>query len=367
MANKIELTPSELHAQASEMRALEQEYESLFASVTSELGSINRNWSAKLANNFKGKITSTQKTFSQLTEDLMNGAKAADTCAVTFETVDSQLAKMYCDNATTDNKGTAIISEQDIQDVKDALNWIDEHYNYLPGSVRAVMKDTAKKLFKSGVTAYEIVNKLAKGEYWDAVWKAVGGIAPGIDLNVAIGSGNIFKGINWTGLKIKAVSTVGQLVTDKDGYIQKNDEKYMNKAEEALKKGDVLGCVWDIGGNFIQTVGKGTVDATCQLVSGVVDSVTEKVFGVSLSTANAIMKDVCGWSFGSLFNDVGKGVSNAVDLVVDSGAKFWGEFSKQAYSDINEFGNIVSSAAKTTTKAISGVISGIGKVIKSWF
>ena len=95
MAEKIKLTPSELQAQASEMRALEQEYESLFASVTSELGSINRNWSAKLANNFKGKIISTQNTFSQLTEDLMNGAKVADTCAVTFETVDSQLAKLY--------------------------------------------------------------------------------------------------------------------------------------------------------------------------------------------------------------------------------------------------------------------------------
>ncbi len=366
MADKIKLTPSELQAQASEMRVLKQEYESLFASVTSELGNINRNWSAKLANNFRGKIVGAQKTFSQLTEDLMNGAKVADTCAVTFESVDSQLAKLYCDNTDTNN-GISIVSKQDIQNVTDALNWIDEHYNSLPKSVRAVMKDIAKKLSKTGVSAYEVVNKFAKGEYWDAVWKAVGGVAPGFDWDAVAESGNLLNGINWTGLKIKAISIVGQLVTDEEGYIQKNDKKYMSKAEEALCQGDVLGCICDIGGYFVQTVGKGTVDATCQLVSGVVDSVTEKVFGISLSTANAILEDFFGFSPGSFFNDVGNGVSNAVDFVVDSRAKFWGEFSKQAYSDISEFGNVVSNTAKTTSKVISGAISGIGNAIKSWF
>ena len=103
MPEKIKLTPSELQAQAAEMKSLESEYSSLFGGVSSELNKVNSNWSANLAHNFSGKINSTNKSFSKITQELMNGAKVADTCAVTFESVDTQLAKLYCSDEPSDS------------------------------------------------------------------------------------------------------------------------------------------------------------------------------------------------------------------------------------------------------------------------
>lgn len=162
MADKIKLTPSELQAQASEMRVLKQEYESLFASVTSELGNINRNWSAKLANNFRGKIVGAQKTFSQLTEDLMNGAKVADTCAVTFESVDSQLAKLYLPKMDTlgkdnplellDNDFVYALQEKwkEYIDIINGDGDIEEKKNDVIKWLKSIQKDTSglKKYFE---------------------------------------------------------------------------------------------------------------------------------------------------------------------------------------------------------------------------
>lgn len=95
MSVKIELTPSELLAQATEMTSLMQSYESLFNSVTNELNSINANWSKNLAHNFAGKITSAQKTFGEMIEYLSKGSEIARTSAGTYESVDKQLATLF--------------------------------------------------------------------------------------------------------------------------------------------------------------------------------------------------------------------------------------------------------------------------------
>ena len=100
MGNKIQLTPSELQAQAGEMLALKDEFELLFNGVTDVLGSVNGSWSPNLANNFSGKIKTAQRSFLQVTEMLENGAKVASTCATTFESVDSLLAKNVFDKAS---------------------------------------------------------------------------------------------------------------------------------------------------------------------------------------------------------------------------------------------------------------------------
>ncbi|MBO5869586.1 MAG: hypothetical protein J6Q89_02435, partial [Clostridia bacterium] len=77
------------------MKNLEGEFSTLFSGVSSELGKINKNWSPNLSHNFEGKINSAQKSFAHITQELMNGAKVADTCAVTFQSVDSELSKIY--------------------------------------------------------------------------------------------------------------------------------------------------------------------------------------------------------------------------------------------------------------------------------
>lgn len=93
MSKKIQLTPAILEGQAKELENIESDLNSLFSGVSSELKSLNKNWSPNLSNNFSGKITSAQKTFSNLCTDLKNGAVAARTSANTFASVDSELAK----------------------------------------------------------------------------------------------------------------------------------------------------------------------------------------------------------------------------------------------------------------------------------
>ena len=95
MAERIKITPAELQAQANEMKSLEGAFSTLFSGVSSDLKKVNTNWSSNLSHNFEGKINSAQRSFTQITQELMNGAKVADTCAVTFESVDSQLAIIY--------------------------------------------------------------------------------------------------------------------------------------------------------------------------------------------------------------------------------------------------------------------------------
>jgi uncharacterized protein YukE len=114
MASKIQLTPAILQSQAKEMNDLKEEFSSLFSGVTSELRNINSNWSPNLANNFLGKITSAQKTFSEVTTMLGNGATVANNCATSFASVDSELSKLFsgdvvnkAGNLIVDNAGTA--------------------------------------------------------------------------------------------------------------------------------------------------------------------------------------------------------------------------------------------------------------------
>ena len=114
--------------------------------------------------------------------------------------------------------------------------------------------------------------------------------------------------------KFKAVSETIKLVSDKEGYIQKNDDKYMDITVDRLKDGDIIGAVWNMGGSFIQTVGKGTVDVTCRLISGALDSVTEKTFGISVSNFNSVLEREIGVSPGSVFNDVATAVGDGVEI-----------------------------------------------------
>lgn len=93
MAGKIQLTPAELLAQSAEMLALEQEFASLFQKTESLLGQVNSDWSANLANNFAGKITSAQKACSSIVNMLDGGARIAETSANTMDSVDQLLKK----------------------------------------------------------------------------------------------------------------------------------------------------------------------------------------------------------------------------------------------------------------------------------
>ena len=95
MGNKIQLTPGELRTQATELQTLSAEYDALFGSINKELQSVNSNWSANLAHNFTGKITSAQNKCKHITQMLDAGANAANAAANAFENTDKVLSILY--------------------------------------------------------------------------------------------------------------------------------------------------------------------------------------------------------------------------------------------------------------------------------
>ncbi len=124
MAGEIKITPELLKNQAILLSSLQEEYEALFSSVTSDLNRMNGNWSSLLANNFSGKINSAQKSFSNVTSMLEAGAKAATESAQSFTDVDKAMAKIMSENGVTEGA-------QQIADINVSTDKVAKDYRKL--------------------------------------------------------------------------------------------------------------------------------------------------------------------------------------------------------------------------------------------
>lgn len=242
MADKIKLTPGELQSQATEMQNLETEYSTLFAGVSSDLKSVNGNWSPNLSNNFEGKINSAQKSFTQITQELMNGSKVANTCAVTFESVDSELSKLYC---TDGNEKTDAQTAAAVMEWLDG-EWIDEQLADLPlwmrESIKEALSDAADGFFGDGFgDAYDITQKILEGDYLGALKDATGvfynekgffkGLGPKFYINSVFGMAEEYieyakdpslqnlLSIGWSGTVGSVFETTGDAAWDVVKYI----------------------------------------------------------------------------------------------------------------------------------------------------
>ena len=108
---RIQITPSELLAQSTEMENLKRQYETLFQQVNNILKNVNENWSPNLANNFAGKITAAQSCFSKIAEMLGTGAELTKGSAESFASIDKQLAaKFFNEKSSTAGGGGAASS-----------------------------------------------------------------------------------------------------------------------------------------------------------------------------------------------------------------------------------------------------------------
>ncbi|MBR1759332.1 MAG: hypothetical protein IJ744_11515 [Lachnospiraceae bacterium] len=92
MADKVNITPEELLSQAAEMTSLRNEYETLFQRVDTALKDTNENWSAYLARNFCGKITSVKKAEEGILTLLDYAAFSPKLSAEGFVELDEMLA-----------------------------------------------------------------------------------------------------------------------------------------------------------------------------------------------------------------------------------------------------------------------------------
>jgi uncharacterized protein YukE len=299
MGTKIQLTPGELQAQAKEMNTLKEEYSSLFSGVTSELRTINSNWSPNLANNFCGKITSAQKTFEQVTDMLGNGATVADNCAVSFASVDSELSKMFNGGLAEGAKsfGDAFIERlkeapNDIKSAADFFDWIEEMYNQFPD----ITKDAIKKACPGNLKeAYELTSDLFQG-----------------DLSVE----NIYSVLEY----VTDNSTTCKVIVSTCKWFTENYDKYSQMSadlEDAVTneilEGDLLGAVTEIAEGFIDGVGGGVIEVGGNLIGNYVDGIAGKLPFVD----DFINENLNGKTFGSYISDGASYISDGLDWVTD--------------------------------------------------
>ncbi|SCY71268.1 hypothetical protein SAMN02910292_02586 [Lachnospiraceae bacterium XBB2008] len=253
------------------------------------------------------------------------------------------------------------ILNNEVSDLGDAID------DLIPNrGLKKIAKNTLKEVLKGAKPGSEkildirdIVNKLEDGDVFGALEKA-----PGlIDIkawdfkklkDVAKGSKDFSGILDTAALKFETTMKTMKLVTDSDGYINRYKEQYESQAMEYLKKGNLLGTIHSISSEFVQTVGKGTVDVACQVASSSIDSLVKTAtFGlVDLSTINAALEDSIGFSPGTMFNATTKVISDGVDYVLDDLIPGAGKVVS----------NITGNAVKTGGKIIDGGINFLKKL-----
>lgn len=338
MADKIKITPEELQSQAVEMKTLESDFSTLFSGVSSDLKKVNTNWSPNLSHNFEGKINSAQNSFTQITQELMNGAKVADTCAVTFQSIDSELSKLYCTDADVSAKSSNslwdIIKEEiagipeDAKSAGEALAWLEEQYGKLPNWITHGVDILVPSSLQ---TAYTLTSGILQGDLTlEEGWGAVTSILKK-NSKLAI----ICETINYT----FETGTARADEMEKEIYDQ-------------IAEGDVLGVVFDGAEGFVDTIIGGSVEVLGDVGGGLVDAAIDNIpivkginklaeYGTGLLGWN----DGDGYSVGGLIGAGTEKLSEGLDIATD----------------------FITDATDVVTDAVTdGVKSGINWV-KSWF
>lgn len=348
MSNKIQLTPSELQSQANEMKSLQAEYVSLFGGVTGELNKVNTNWSPNLANNFSGKITSAQKSFTQVTQMLMDGAEVADTCAVTFESVDSQLSKkMYCEDGKESKTefGDVVkdIAQGDIEGLQDIFNFIDDKYDSIPEPVRNLIKNYLLKKVKHGDVAikdiYDILDDIVTGNF---SWGTVSDII-GVGADVAGNKSSFIQSLKTT---LKIMPT----------YLEKAN-KLDDKIDAYVADGNVFGAV------FTGIIGEGTT-----IIQGATDGICKIIDKtLHLSDISDVIEIATGGKIdiGGYLKKGGQGISDAFDYITDlDNYSDIGRYYKEFYGQI---GDGIATGAKAVADVAVGACESIGNFFKKLF
>lgn len=310
MAEKIKVTPAELQAQAAEMKALEGSFSALFSGVSADLKKVNTNWSPNLSHNFEGKINSAQKSFTQITQELMNGAKVADTCAVTFHSVDAELSKLYSTGTDAETKAHErlweIIKEEiadipeDAQSAGEALAWLEQWYEKLPREVKAVVNIAVPGSLEKAYafTSDLLQGKLSAESFWD-VGKAMAKASPYVS--------GVFEAFEYTF----------------DKGIARSDEMQA-ELEAQIMEGDILGAVFDGAEGFIDTIIGGTVECVLSVAGNTVDAIIGDIpvvggiidEGVKYITG-MITPDGEEYSIGDFVSAGGEAISAGIDYATD--------------------------------------------------
>lgn len=172
--------------------------------------------------------------------------------------------------------------------------------------LKQIKKDANKYILDDYAFVSKAAEQLLEHEYGEAAETVGDGV---VDL--------LFEGDkSLIGVKLKAVGETLKICLDEDGYIQKNADKYEEMALDSLKDGNILQTVTIMSGEFVQTVGKGSVDILCQLAGDAIGGIP--VVGDALDYTNAVLEDLTGTSPELFLEEAGDTLSNGVDWFVDT-------------------------------------------------
>lgn len=386
---KIQLTPAELLSQSTEMGNLKTQYESMFQGVNSILQDVNQNWSANLAHNFAGKISTAQKSFDKITEILQAGSDLAGRSATTFESMDSLLASNFSGGSSggahggggagfggsSGGAGSSVnfrgvsasmmansLSGGAILDAfmksvgdgwKDAggilsgfKKWKDKTASGIISN--EALKKVAKALGEDStlskyMTALSITTDALNGEVgWDTINTYLQEV---ISKDGLTGEAKIAN--TALGMKIDAAITTAKVVTDSDGYYMTRKGELESRIEEYLKEGDILGSTGLLAGEFVDTVGKGFLDVGGRVI----------VSTLHLDTANNLIEAFTGVNIGENVNKFNNAIGDGVSDIIDG--------TGEALHDVsNVIGDVGAGVIEAVSNAGSGIKDWVGGLFK---
>lgn len=265
MAGKIQLTPAELLAQSQEMLSLQKDYDELFGRTETVLRQVNENWSARLANNFAGKLLSAQKSFSQVSAMLGQGGQLAADSANTFESMDSLLARAVLGGGTA---GAAVSLASGTAERSGEVLGSQTAGN---DSLWTTFWDETKESWNVAGSALEDIHRFLGDRIpeelqeatKEAAKKILGPLYSAYSITYDVVTGNADKDTGYTAVKAIFGGTKGGAIQHSVEYaleIGELDSQYQQTTMDQLFKGNVVTGIINMGGSFIDEIGTGLID-----------------------------------------------------------------------------------------------------------
>lgn len=340
MAGRILLSTAELLSQSAEMAALQAEYGTFFNEVHNVLNSVNESWSENLAHNFVGKITSANRSFTNLSELLQQGSRLAAYSAQNFSGADIAAAAFVSesvDGLAVGAAGGAGLgsggggggsfggggsggggfrgSEEQgaggLAGAKANLEELERMYGELPEESRRLIEELSDK---DMMTAYQITSDVLKGEAdWDTLESFLK--AAGVKGGKA---GGVVEGL-------KTCSEVA----DENSIMHELEEErayYSEAAADSFREGNIAEGIVNTAksaGAGIVEIGYGVTKSIFNfgknIVTGFVEGANKKAKGVAHIVGVGIEKATGVDGVSKAFDDA----AATVNGYIDSGVKIF--------------------------------------------
>ncbi|MBR6526971.1 MAG: hypothetical protein IKT45_03415 [Lachnospiraceae bacterium] len=400
MAGKIQLTPAELLAQSQEMLSLQKEFESLFGQTNTLLTQVNQNWSANLANNFVGKLTSAQKGFANVIALLEQGGNMAATSAKTFESMDSLLSKVMNGDSFLGTIGGGIAGvagtiggiagvaggvtgfggiaaagggvanvlkdvdwgkvggvlsdfgeyaweqlKNDWNTAGEGLEWMADKYGQLPEGVRDKIEDILGSHLTTSISiTYDIITGNVS---WDTAY----------DFIDEIFEGNVYGS-----------AVIGTLKEVFEGDIAQRSSECTEKTVEEWMNGNFIAGTSVAIGDFIDTIGITSIDVLGSIGVDFVSGLP----GVGL------IEDALGFDISDSWDGLMDSAHEGFREFMDNTTDFISDVEEVTHEIIRDTAEIVVDTAKDVGKVVVDVVDtawegakdagkAVGNWIKGWF